>query len=121
MYHELLMEHYKFPTYKKEIKNPIVSSHDLNASCGDTITFDLIIENDIIVDLGFAGSGCIISQASADILAGHLHQKNIALVHQITSQDLLGMMEITLGPNRLKCALLALQILQKAIAKYQDE
>ncbi len=119
MYHELLMEHYKFPTYKKKIESQTISGHDLNASCGDTIAFDLLIENDIIVDLGFAGSGCIISQASADILAGHLHKKNISLVHQVTSQDLLGMMEITLGPNRLKCALLALQVLQKAVAEYQ--
>lgn len=119
MYHELLMEHYKYPQYKKKLENPTVVKHDLNRSCGDQVTFYLVIENDTISDISFEGSGCIISQASADIISDHLVKKNIDEILSLNGDKLLKMMEIDLGPNRLKCALLAPQILQSIIAEYK--
>ncbi|MBL4588251.1 iron-sulfur cluster assembly scaffold protein [Candidatus Babeliales bacterium] len=119
MYHELLMDHYKYPQYKKKLENPTIIKHDLNASCGDKVTFYLIIQDDTIADISFEGSGCIISQASSDIIAGHLIKKNIQEVSLLTSSQLVQMMEIVLGPNRLKCALLALHVVQSAVAEYK--
>ena len=40
----------------------------VNPSCGDDIILNLKVENGIITDGSFEGSGCAISQASADIM-----------------------------------------------------
>lgn len=121
MYHELLLEHYKFPTHRGELENATVTTSDLNASCGDQLTLFLCIENNRITKARFVGSGCIISQASADLLAAHIETIDLETIRTINKDQLLELLGISLGPNRLKCALLSLQIIQKGLAEYKAE
>ena len=68
LYREILNEHNINPSHKEPIDNATLSLNGVNPSCGDNITLHLKLENDVIVDAGFEGDGCAISQASVDMM-----------------------------------------------------
>ena len=49
--------------------SPTLTHDGINPSCGDELTLQLRVENDVIEEASFVGHGCAISQASADIMA----------------------------------------------------
>ncbi len=115
---EELRDHYKFPRNKKIISPADFTSSHLNRSCGDVVTITGTITNDVITDIGFDGSGCIISQAAASMLTEMVLHKSVEAAKKITPNDVTKMIGIPLGPNRLKCALLALTVLQQSLARH---
>ncbi len=68
MYREIVNEHNLHPTHKYDLENPTVVLRGVNPSCGDDINLQLKIEDGVITDGSFNGSGCAISQASADMM-----------------------------------------------------
>ncbi len=67
-YNEILTEHNLRPANKHEIEGATITLEGINPSCGDDIILNLRVEDDVIVDGGFTGDGCAISQASADMM-----------------------------------------------------
>ena len=63
------MEHASHPDYKYSLEHPTHTRKGANPSCGDELTLQLQVEDDTIKEASFIGSGCAISQASADIMA----------------------------------------------------
>lgn len=119
MYQEELLEHFKYPQNRKKLAHPDFSSGDYNPSCGDRMSIQGTIKDDILTDLGFDGSGCVISQATASMLTELCLGKTIQHALQLTSDDIIKLVKIPLGPTRLKCALLSLQVLQQGISDYK--
>jgi nitrogen fixation NifU-like protein len=68
MYREIVNEHNLHPTHKYDLEQPTVVLRGVNPSCGDDISLQLKIEDGMITDGSFNGSGCAISQASADMM-----------------------------------------------------
>ena len=68
LYREIVNEHNLYPGHKYDLENPTMVLQGINPSCGDDINLQLRIEDDIITDASFNGSGCAISQASADMM-----------------------------------------------------
>lgn len=121
-YKEELMEHFKYPHNKKKLENPDFSSGQENPSCGDTISIEGKISKDgKIVEVCFEGSGCVISQATASMLTDKCKGKSLDEILKMTSQDVLQMLGLELGPVRLRCALLSLQALQSALLKFKSK
>lgn len=114
-FQDLVLDHFKYPRHKKTIEGPTFSSGQSNPSCGDKITFEGIIKDGVITEIGFSGSGCVISQASASMLAEKCIGKSIDEVLALSKDDITAMLNTTLGPNRLKCALLSLQALKTGL------
>ena len=67
-YNEIINDHNLKPYHKSSIEGANFTLEGVNPSCGDDIILELKVENDIIIDGGFTGDGCAISQASADIM-----------------------------------------------------
>ena len=67
-YNEILTEHNLRPANKHDIEGATVTLEGINPSCGDDIILSLKVEDGVIVDGGFTGDGCAISQASADMM-----------------------------------------------------
>ena len=67
-YNEILTDHNMNPIHKKKIENPTITLEGVNPSCGDDIILSLVVEDGVVVDGGFEGDGCAISQASCDIM-----------------------------------------------------
>jgi nitrogen fixation protein NifU and related proteins len=116
LYREVIIEHYKNPSYRGRLDPHDISFEDNNPLCGDHIVIDLKVdENNRVSDARFDGHGCAISQASADLLIESVIGKPLDEVKKINKQDILDMLGIDLGPVRLKCALLSLKVLKAGV------
>lgn len=120
MYAEELQDHFKFPRNKKTLTSPDIQAEELNPSCGDRVLYQLQISDSKIVQIGFGGEGCVISQAASSMLSELVLQKPIDQVLSMTKDDILSMLAISLGPTRLRCALLSLEVLHKAVLAWKN-
>lgn len=68
LYREILNEHNINPSHKTDLPDANIQLNGVNPSCGDNITLNLKVENGIITDGSFTGSGCAVSQASCDMM-----------------------------------------------------
>ena len=68
LYREILNEHNINPSHKTDLPDAYIQLNGVNPSCGDNITLNLKVENGIITDGSFTGSGCAVSQASCDMM-----------------------------------------------------
>lgn len=71
VYTAALMEHNAHPDYKYSLEDFTHEHEGVNPSCGDEMTLRLRLSDDgkTIEEAAFVGSGCAVSQASADIMA----------------------------------------------------
>ncbi|MBM3124496.1 MAG: SUF system NifU family Fe-S cluster assembly protein [Chloroflexi bacterium] len=116
LYREVIIEHYKNPSFKGKLNPHDYSFSDSNPLCGDHIQVELRVdERGIVSEAMFDGHGCAISQASADLLMESIVGKPLDEVKQLSKQDVLELLGIDLGPVRLKCALLPLKVLKAGI------
>lgn len=118
-YADLLLDHYHHPRNKGLLSHSDFTSHLLNPSCGDQVTLQGLIQNNTITQCVFEGKGCVISLAAASILTTLTVGKTINETLTITSDTLLQAMHITLGPTRLRCALLCLEALHTGLNEYK--
>ncbi|HLB94213.1 MAG TPA: iron-sulfur cluster assembly scaffold protein [Candidatus Babeliales bacterium] len=116
LYQADLMDHYQRPRNKGVVVPANFQTAEHNPSCGDYISFTAQIDpvTDIIQQIKFDGRGCVISLATASKLTELLLNQNFNYIAQITPEDILKLVGLTLGPTRLRCALLSLEALQKA-------
>lgn len=121
LYQEVILDHSKRPRnfHKLEGANRTAQGH--NPLCGDHYTIFALMDGDVIKDIGFQGSGCAISKASASILTETLKGKTktevkalFDKVHDLVttgeSSDGVGKLAVFAGvhkfPARVKCAIL---------------
>ena len=136
-YSEILTDHNLHPVHKHELSACTCSHEGINPSCGDDIVLDLRIEDGVILDGAFTGSGCAVSQASADIMldliigksideAQRLHGLFMKMIHGECSDDELEELEeagalkdISHMPARVKCAVLGWRTLSEMLSDTQ--
>ena len=140
LYTDLILEYNRDKTNKRKIESPTVHEHGHNPSCGDDIDIEAKVENGIITDLAYTGSGCAISQAStammAELLQGRTVEEGLRLCRlfldmirgKVTDDSKLEELEaaITLKdisqmPVRVKCATLGWQTLEMALEKVEKQ
>jgi nitrogen fixation protein NifU and related proteins len=116
LYREVIIEHYKNPSYRGHLDPHDIRFEDSNPLCGDHIEITIqTAEDGTVKDARFDGHGCAISQASADLLIESIIGKPLEEVRKLNKQDILDMLGIDLGPVRLKCALLSLKVLKAGV------
>ena len=115
MYKEHILEHYKHPHNFGELKGATHAHHEHNPLCGDDITVYTIIKNGKIAEVKFTGHGCAISMASASLVTDKIKGMSAEKAGKLKKEDVLGMLAIPISPVRLKCALLPLEVAQKAV------
>lgn len=116
LYREIIIEHYKNPSYRGKLDPHDISFVDNNPLCGDRIQIDLRVDdNGVVTEAMFDGYGCVISQASADLLIESIIGKPLDEVKKLNKDYILELLGIELGPVRLKCALLSLKVLKAGV------
>lgn len=116
LYRELILDRYKNPRMRGVLDPHDYSYEDDNPLCGDRIRIDVRVGADgRIAEAAFSGTGCAISQASADLLTESIVGKTLDEVKALTKDDILDLLGIELGPVRLKCALLSLKVLKAGV------
>jgi nitrogen fixation protein NifU and related proteins len=135
LYQEMILDHYRRPRNKGTLEHADASVEMKNPLCGDEITLQVAFNGDEIGDLKFSGRGCSISLASASMMTQLVKGKSAEEIDSIRKQfrDLmlgnasvaddpqLGSLRALSGvarfPARVKCALLAWNALESALAE----
>lgn len=139
LYQEVILEHSKAPRNYRELKTADRKAEGFNPLCGDRLTVYVEMQGDLIRDIGFQGSGCAISKASASMmtqsLKGKTKEQARALFEgfrqTVTGQTTGNGNQVDLGkltvfsgvsefPTRVKCATLAWHTLQAALEGKQE-
>lgn len=71
-------------------------------------------------DIRFNGEGCAISMASASMLTEKVMRMTMKKIIALNADDIIDMLGTELTPSRTKCALLPLEVLQKAVLSLQS-
>ena len=134
LYQEVILDHNKRPRNFRALATPSHHAEGHNPLCGDRLDLFLNVESDRIADIGFQGSGCAISRASASLMTDAIKGSSIAdalalferfhrMVTTPPGEDVedLGKLSVLAGvrqfPVRVKCASLAWHTLKAALAK----
>ena len=137
LYRELILDHARKPRNFKRLDHPTHTAEGINPLCGDKLHLYLCVDSDDqITDVGFEGSGCAISIASASLLtevvselsvtdadicfdavAGRLTQQqpDIATPKNVDLSKLKALDGVREHPSRVKCATLAWHALHAAL------
>jgi len=141
LYRAVIVDHYQHPHHHGRLTDVTNQIELRNPTCGDIITLELLIKDDIIADVAFHGEGCAISVASAsmmtDLLKGKSIEEGKVLAHQFydmltgEAQDekalrkQLGEASLLSGvrkfPARVKCATLGWKAFEKALESQAKE
>ena len=133
LYKEVILDHYKSPRNKRSLPGAELSCRRNNPLCGDEITIHAHVEDGRIEGIAFEGSGCSISQASASMLTEAVSGKDLGEAERLVTGfrgmmqgsvepdeesfgDLVALRGVVKYPVRIKCAVLAWDVLQEALA-----
>lgn len=120
-YEEHVMEHYREPHNAGELPSPTIKFEDTNPLCGDKITITLTInDKGIITAARHHSSGCAISQAATSMLFEELEGRKVSEIIMQDKKTILEEFGTTLSVSRVKCALLGLTALKKALVNYEE-
>ena len=134
LYQEVILDHNKRPRNFQKLEGANRTAEGYNPLCGDQITVYLSVEDNVIKDISFQGSGCAISKASASLMTTSVKGKTQAeaevlfdRVHTMLTGERdttvdpheLGKLAVLSGvcefPARVKCASLAWHTLHAAL------
>ena len=134
LFREIVNEHNLRPSHKGDMEHPDLVLEGVNPSCGDDISLQLKIENGIITDGMFNGSGCAISQASVDMMLdqiiGQKQEDAVRLAGKFmgmikgepTSEadleeldESAALQDVSHMPARVKCAVLGWHTMQEML------
>ena len=137
LYQQVILDHNKSPHNYRAIEGADRVSVGHNPVCGDRLSLFVKLEGDRIADIGFQGSGCAISKASASIMTDSVKGKSMAEAEALFARfhglltgppDVkadpealrpLGKLAVFSGvrefPVRVKCATLSWHTLQAAL------
>ena len=136
LYQQVILDHNKSPRNFKKLENANHTAEGHNPLCGDRIDIYLDVEDGIVMDVSFLGSGCAISKASASLMSTIIKGKTIEEAkniferfHDLVTGNLnneeeieeLGKLAVFAGvkdfPVRVKCASLAWHTMISALNK----
>ena len=134
LYQSVILDHNKSPRNFREPVGANRSAAGVNPLCGDRIVIYLSIEDGVVMDAGFKGTGCAISTASASLMTQSVRGKSIDEVERlfggfhemVTGEPGAGIRDEGLGklsvfsgvrefPVRVKCATLAWHAMHEAL------
>lgn len=123
LYRQQILDHYRNPRNYGEIEEPTLSHTGENPMCGDTITMDIVLDDDEqqIEHVAFSGDGCAISQASASMLSEKLQGMDIDELRAMDRDTVIDMLGVDISPMRVKCAVLAEKVAQDGVDIYLGE
>ena len=137
LYQEVILDHNKRPRNFRVLERPSHHAEGFNPLCGDRLDLFINVEDDHIADVGFQGSGCAISKASASLMTDAIKGRSVAEARDLFARfhrmvttptdhavEDLGKLSVLAGvrefPVRVKCASLAWHTLKAALDREEQ-
>lgn len=139
LYRQIIMEHYKSPKNKGLIdSNEYFTVNLVNPSCGDDVTVQVLVVDNVVKDIRHLGVGCSICCSSASIMSETLKglKVNKALDtidafnnllmnkeynESLLEGDAIAYSGVSKFPARIRCANLAWYAAKEGILKEKDD
>ncbi|MFN2453603.1 MAG: Fe-S cluster assembly sulfur transfer protein SufU [Pyrinomonadaceae bacterium] len=134
LYQQVILDHNKKPRNFRKLESANRSAEGYNPLCGDQLTVYLHLENDVVKDVSFEGSGCAISKAAASMMTqsvkgktrgeaetlfDEFHRMVTGELDEAATPHTLGRLTIFAGvrdfPARVKCASLSWHTMNAAL------
>jgi nitrogen fixation NifU-like protein len=132
LYQEVILDHNKRPRNFGTLEGASHHAEGHNPLCGDRLSLDLRVDDGVIGDVRFQGTGCAISRASASLMTDSIKGRRVDEVERLferfhrmvttpPDEDVedLGKLSALAGvrefPVRVKCASLAWHTLKAAL------
>jgi nitrogen fixation protein NifU and related proteins len=132
IYKEVILDHYKSPRNKRELPDAELQRSANNPLCGDEITVFAHVDGDTVAAVTFQGAGCSISQSSASMMTEAVSGVSVDDAKRLAGEfrgmmagevepdeqefgDLVALKGVVKYPIRIKCAVLAWDVLQDAL------
>ena len=129
LYQELIIDHSRHPRNQKIIENITHRAEGYNHLCGDKISLQLCVENDIVQKVSFQALGCAISVAAASIMSETVRGLSLSEAmkifdkfHTMLTEGIdaeMGKLEAFRGvrdfPGRVKCATMSWHTFKSAV------
>jgi nitrogen fixation NifU-like protein len=136
LYQQVILDHNKKPRNFRKLETANHRAEGYNPLCGDQLTIYMNLEGDRVTDVGFEGSGCAISKASASMMTQavkgkskeqaetlfkEFHSMVTGELDEENEENTLGNLKIFAGvrefPVRVKCATLPWHTMHAALNK----
>lgn len=116
LYQEQIIDLAKNPIHCREMGDATHTHSGVNVTCGDHVRMYLNVEGDRIKEASWQGEGCAISLASVGMLCDRLSGMTVTEARALQNQDMFKQLGVdSLGPARVKCAVLCLETMQEAL------
>jgi nitrogen fixation NifU-like protein len=132
LYKEVILDHYRNPRNKSALPGAELSVTRNNPLCGDEITILAHVEDGSVAAVAYQGTGCSISQASASMLTEAVSGRGVGDAKDLATRfrgmmagevdpseeefgDLIALKGVAKYPIRIKCAILAWDVLQEVL------
>lgn len=116
-YHARIMDHYRNRRNSAPLERPDVRVVQANPLCGDSLTCELLVSDNVVRACAVYGSGCVMSQASASLLSQEIIGKTVAECGALSADTMASLVGVPVGPMRMECVMLSLRALHKGIAE----
>ena len=139
LYQQVILDHNKKPRNFRRIEEANRRAEGYNPLCGDQLTVYMQLEDEVVRDVSFEGSGCAISKAAASMMTQSVKGKTkeeaetlFAEFHRMVTGELdeqtephhLGRLTIFSGvrdfPARVKCASLSWHTMHAALNNQEE-
>ncbi len=122
LYGEIILDHFKNPRNAGTIDDADIIGEDLNPLCGDKVkAFLKLDENGLIQRFAFCADGCAISVAATSIIGEGLAGLSLQELESLENEKIYEMIGVPISTGRVKCALLGISCIRKAIKLYKAE
>jgi nitrogen fixation NifU-like protein len=134
LYQQVILDHNKKPRNFHKLETANRSAEGYNPLCGDQLTVYMQLEDEVVKDVSFEGSGCAISKAAASMMTqsvkgktkqeaetlfNEFHRMVTGELDEATTPNNLGRLVIFSGvrdfPARVKCASLSWHTMHAAL------
>ena len=134
LYQQIILDHNKKPRNFRKLEAANRTAEGYNPLCGDQLTVYMQMEDEVVKDISFEGSGCAISKASASMMTqsvkgktraeaetlfDEFHRMVLGELDEEQTPNQLGRLKIFAGvrefPARVKCASLSWHTMHAAL------
>ncbi|MGB7926013.1 MAG: SUF system NifU family Fe-S cluster assembly protein [Pyrinomonadaceae bacterium] len=134
LYQQVILDHNKKPRNFRKMETANRFAEGYNPLCGDQLTVYMELEDEVVKDVSFEGSGCAISKAAAsmmtqsvkgkskqeaELLFDEFHRMVTGELDEESTPNQLGRLTIFSGvrdfPARVKCASLSWHTMRAAL------
>ena len=135
LYQETILDHYSKPRNAGRLEDANHTAEGYNPLCGDQVKLYLKVEDGVIVDARFEGTGCAIATASASMMTESIKGRRTTEAMQLLDNmhgmvtsgakvGDVGKLEVLAGvhefPQRVKCATLAWHTMKAALENLEE-